>query len=1079
MKKIYFIVLFLLCCHLGNTQTTYTWNVSSGDFLNPNSWTPARNLPDTNDILVFDGNSQALPTVNNISTQTIGKLIIKNNANVNFASAIAAIGIGKYEFGVFSRGAIGSQFLTQLKVNDIITDTLYSYGLNVTGILNDSTFYGEGLFENNFVLDTNFRSFYIQPKLIIKQKSSTTPSFEITQGAKLQINCSAPSLSIFIDSGAFAKINGNLDIAPIASTITCSMLSGIDSNAIQIKNNGKITSFQNQIVTMFRLINNRKVAIFDSGSVYEEKGITSFNINSYYNPVIFFSGSTFIYNGFDNSSIGHFYSNINFIYKNKTTSLDYGLIIVDCTFENLLIDSGNIQIKIWDNLTIKKNIIVKPLASLVFSSETNLTSNITLNGNTIQEIKGGGTIQIKSELPKRLDIILDNNSGLKLGNDLKIINGNLILKNGEFDLNNNNLILGIDSVNRGNILATNGYLKGIGIVTKWYPSNNAFTQNLDSNIFPFGFQNQKRSIWVVGNFTKSGTISIAHNNIEGMFSFVNSFNDSNTLVKNRQNYNWQIATANGLKSNNITIKAQGNLDSGYINLPTNIRLTLANGKAPGLAQNGTGTSTLPLATRTNLSEADINNTFFLGANSTICIPPPSPIANNAIICKGSSSELKAIGVGTISWYTDSIVGNYIKSGTSFNTPILNNLTTYYVQDSTCGASKRTKVDVTVLTKPSIGFTINNTSQCIDSNYFIFSDTTNLNSFNRIWYLDSTETSLLPSINKTYNTPNNHTIKLVVFSNDVNTCRDSLTKIIKINPTPTINASSTDTVICEGNTIKLFATGAKSYIWPEGIMNNTIFKPIISRNYIVKGIDSNNCSSFDSVFVKINPKPTLKITTNNNNVCAKTEITLTGNGAKNYIWNGGIVNGKAFKAMATSTYTLAGIDSNNCSDSASIVITVKPLPNVKVTQNKNILTAELNNANYQWFNCASQKNILGSVSQNFVASFNGNYAVIIQQNGCVDTSICLNVNSVGLLEKEVESLSIYPNPATSQINITSNSSIKTVIIYNLTGKLIKELTYENNNLKDVSLAIDELAQGMYMVQIIDELDAKLTSKFIKE
>ncbi|MFA9214653.1 MAG: T9SS type A sorting domain-containing protein [Candidatus Methylacidiphilales bacterium] len=82
--------------------------------------------------------------------------------------------------------------------------------------------------------------------------------------------------------------------------------------------------------------------------------------------------------------------------------------------------------------------------------------------------------------------------------------------------------------------------------------------------------------------------------------------------------------------------------------------------------------------------------------------------------------------------------------------------------------------------------------------------------------------------------------------------------------------------------------------------------------------------------------------------------------------------------------------------------------------------------------------------------------------------------------KIESLfSIFPNPTTSQLNITSNSNIKTVLIYNVTGQLVKEINYENNNLKDVSLAIDDLAQGMYMVQIIDELNAKLTSKFIKE
>ncbi len=94
---------------------------------------------------------------------------------------------------------------------------------------------------------------------------------------------------------------------------------------------------------------------------------------------------------------------------------------------------------------------------------------------------------------------------------------------------------------------------------------------------------------------------------------------------------------------------------------------------------------------------------------------------------------------------------------------------------------------------------------------------------------------------------------------------------------------------------------------------------------------------------------------------------------------------------------------------------------------------------------------------------------------------LDLNTLTTITKEFvqNTISIYPNPANSQLNIASNSNIKTLLIYNVTGQLVKELSYEKEYLKNVSLAIDNLAQGMYMVQIIDELDAKLTSKFIKE
>jgi len=63
---------------------TYTWNVSSGNWATAASWTPSRTSPNTNDILIFDGNTQATPTVtvDFTTSQSIGQIKLQNNANV-------------------------------------------------------------------------------------------------------------------------------------------------------------------------------------------------------------------------------------------------------------------------------------------------------------------------------------------------------------------------------------------------------------------------------------------------------------------------------------------------------------------------------------------------------------------------------------------------------------------------------------------------------------------------------------------------------------------------------------------------------------------------------------------------------------------------------------------------------------------------------------------------------------------------------------------------------------------------------------------------------------------------------------
>lgn len=74
-----------------------------------------------------------------------------------------------------------------------------------------------------------------------------------------------------------------------------------------------------------------------------------------------------------------------------------------------------------------------------------------------------------------------------------------------------------------------------------------------------------------------------------------------------------------------------------------------------------------------------------------------------------------------------------------------------------------------------------------------------------------------------------------------------------------------------------------------------------------------------------------------------------------------------------------------------------------------------------------------------------------------------------------SISIYPNPATSILNISlaNNSEISKVTVTDLSGKKILE---QNGNLKTIN--IENLAKGMYVLEVFSEQN-KMVSKFLKE
>lgn len=89
----------------------------------------------------------------------------------------------------------------------------------------------------------------------------------------------------------------------------------------------------------------------------------------------------------------------------------------------------------------------------------------------------------------------------------------------------------------------------------------------------------------------------------------------------------------------------------------------------------------------------------------------------------------------------------------------------------------------------------------------------------------------------------------------------------------------------------------------------------------------------------------------------------------------------------------------------------------------------------------------------------------------------NVRTENLLQNNT--ISIYPNPATTKLTITSETAIKEIYIYDVLGKLVKQVNLENTNTKSNEIAIDELSVGIYIIQVVDVFDAKLSSKFIKE
>ncbi|NEN24628.1 T9SS type A sorting domain-containing protein [Cryomorpha ignava] len=130
-----------------------------------------------------------------------------------------------------------------------------------------------------------------------------------------------------------------------------------------------------------------------------------------------------------------------------------------------------------------------------------------------------------------------------------------------------------------------------------------------------------------------------------------------------------------------------------------------------------------------------------------------------------------------------------------------------------------------------------------------------------------------------------------------------------------------------------------------------------------------------------------------------------------------------------------------------------------------ITANHANGTYQWLDCdENNAHLSGEINQSFTPTINGNYAVEITADGCVDTSACVLIATVGLNEIDHNiKLRVYPNPSTDIFNITFEKPIHDVVltITDTQGKVVSSKQIQKA--RNTSIEINE-APGIYLLTI---------------
>lgn len=145
-----------------------------------------------------------------------------------------------------------------------------------------------------------------------------------------------------------------------------------------------------------------------------------------------------------------------------------------------------------------------------------------------------------------------------------------------------------------------------------------------------------------------------------------------------------------------------------------------------------------------------------------------------------------------------------------------------------------------------------------------------------------------------------------------------------------------------------------------------------------------------------------------------------------------------------------------------------LVDTSITISGNLLSSNAINASYQWINCDSNyMYIAGAINQNYNVTVNGNYAIEITKNGCIDTSSCYSIIAIGVNEVINDlGILIYPNPNTGLFTIEKSSELDkkvNISLLDASSRVIIDKLIPKGQQK-IEMDITSYSKGVYYLQL---------------
>ena len=482
---------------------------------------------------------------------------------------------------------------------------------------------------------------------------------------------------------------------------------------------------------------------------------------------------------------------------------------------------------------------------------------------------------------------------------------------------------------------------------------------------------------------------------------------------------------------------------------------------------------------------------------TVNNPPSQPgnISGNTTVCQNSSQTYSISPVSGASSYTWTLPAGWL--GTSTTTSIIASVgssggTISVTANNTCGSSTPRTLSVSVNPIPAQPGTISGNTVACQGSSQIYSISPISGATSYTWTLpggwsgSSTTTTITAIVGSSGGT-------ISVSAN--NTCGSSPVQTLSVNVDQSVpmqpGAISGNSEVCQGSTQTYSispVSGSSSYTWvlPSDWSGTSTSNSITSIAGSLSGpisVSANNScgsSATQTLSVNVNQVPAEPGNiTGNTNVCPGSSQVYSINqvlGAISYSWTlptdwSGFSTFTTINTIIGSISGIVSVTANNTCGSSiaqSLFVTVNYI-DTSITINGSTLISNANPAIYQWVKCPTMQLINGETEQTFSPSHDGSYAVILEQNSCVDTSECHTVILTNLMYNDNNiSILIYPNPTHDLLTIKCSGIANDdyeFVISDALGQKIKEK--ESKSINKVLIAqfdLEELSSGIYFLTI---------------